>query len=103
MGGNNGHINWDKSFWRSAFSEDNGTGSASRILSAITVVSSLVWISLVVWHNRAVPDLASVAVFDSSVVGVLYGINKVSSKASDTVVNYRSFTSNQPPAPGATQ
>ena len=103
MGGNNTTINWDKQFWRSAFAEDNGSGSASRILSAATVVCSLVWISLVVWHNKAIPELGSVSAFDASVVGVLYGINKVSSKVSDTVVNYRSFTSNQPPAPGATQ
>ena len=102
MGGNNGSINWDKSFWRSAFSEDNGTGSASRILSAATVVCSLVWISLVVWHTKSIPELGSVSAFDAAVVSVLYGINKVTSKVSDTVVNYRSFTSNQPPAPGAT-
>ena len=89
--------NWDKKFWKSAFSESDGTGSASRVLSAVVVVAALSWITLVVLHNvvasskvlMSMPDLGSTAVFVSSVVGVLYGINKVSSKASDATINIK--------------
>lgn len=87
--------NWSQPFWKSAFSEPDGTGSMSRVLSAVVVVAALSWITLVVVHNMiasskivmTVPELGSTAVFVSSVVGVLYGINKVSSKASDTIIN----------------
>ena len=87
--------NWDKKFWKSAFSEGDGTGSASRVLSAIVVVFALSWVTLVIVHNvmasskvlMSMPELGSTAVFVSSVVGVLYGINKVSSKASDATIN----------------
>src|SRR5487761_541129 len=89
--------NWDKKFWKSAFSEGDGTGSASRVLSAIVVVFALSWITLVIVHNvmasskvlMSMPELGSTAVFVSSVVGVLYGINKVSSKASDATINIK--------------
>lgn len=79
-------INWDKNFLRSAFSESDGTGSSSRLLSAIIIVASLSWITIVVVHTKALPDLASISVFVSSTVGVLYGINKISTKASDAVL-----------------
>jgi len=87
--------NWDKKFWKSAFSESDGTGSASRVLSGIVVVFALSWVTLVIVHNMmasghvimSMPELGSTAVFVSSVVGVLYGINKVSSKVSDATIN----------------
>jgi hypothetical protein len=87
--------NWDKSFWKGAFSEPDGTGSASRILSAIVVVFGLSWITITIVHNilalksaaMTIPELGTVSAFVSAVVGVLYGTNKVFSKLSDTVSN----------------
>lgn len=79
--------NWDKPTLQSLISEESGKGSSSRLLSAIVVLTALLWGTIVVIHTKAIPDLGSLAVFVSSVVGVLYGINKVSSAASDAVIS----------------
>jgi len=78
--------NWNRPFWKGAFSESDGTGSTSRILSTIIVVAALTWVTIVVLHTKAIPELGSVAAFVSSAVGVLYGVNKISTKTSDTII-----------------
>lgn len=44
------------SFWRSVFSESDGTGSSSRVISAFLAVMTAVWISYVVFHEHHLPD-----------------------------------------------
>jgi len=66
-----------KPFWRSVFSEADGTGSWSRVSSAMTLVASLVWVSYVVLHTKAIPSLDGVALFIGT-GNVSYVANKVS-------------------------
>jgi hypothetical protein len=74
-------------FWRSAFSEADGTGSASRVLSAIVLINALILVDAVAWHIKGIPDLGAVSTFVSSSIGVLYGVNKVFTKVSDIFGN----------------
>lgn len=51
---------------KSAFSEVDGTGSATRILAGATVGSTLVWISFIVFTQRHLPDLSGPSLFVTS-------------------------------------
>lgn len=67
--------------------------SASRVLAIVVVVNSLVLLNAIVFavlrHHYAVTlgevgaFMSALAAFDASVVGVLYGVNKVSTAISD--------------------
>lgn len=68
-------------FWRSVFSESDGSGSFSRIASGLHSVAGLGWITHVVAHTHAIPDptvLVGVAAF----VTAPYAANKVSNAVS---------------------
>jgi hypothetical protein len=64
-------------FWRSVFSEDDGTASFSRVLSALVTAFALGWVTAIVWsHVRTrtepiLPDFGGLVMF----MGVFYGIN----------------------------
>lgn len=92
--------NHGRPFWRTAFSESDGTGSLARVISAIVAINTLFIADLVAIHIKAIPDLTTLSVFTSSIIGVLYGVNKISTKASDAVVTYRTITN---PPPGTSQ
>lgn len=47
-----------KEFVKQAFS-DNGQASSSRIIAAISTIASIAWISCLVHHNHALPDVAT--------------------------------------------
>jgi hypothetical protein len=64
------------SFIRQIFSEDDGTGSASRVLMVLHSIAAIAWGSHVVYHTHALPDAASL----SGVTAFLtapYAVNKM--------------------------
>lgn len=75
-------------FFREVFS-DGGQGSASRVLSAVVVVSVVGWVWYLVWETKRMPDLSGPSLFLGSGTGATYGVNK----ASDIV---SAFKGNQP-------
>ena len=64
-------------FLKSTFSEPDGTGSASRVLGGSVVVSTILWVSYIVFHTHALPDLTGAALFVGSGFSG-YGVNKLS-------------------------
>ena len=48
-----------RDFLRQAFM-DNGVPSSSRLLSAICTVASIGWITHIVFHTHAMPDVATI-------------------------------------------
>jgi hypothetical protein len=66
-------------FLKEALSESNGTGSFSRVASAVIITSTIVWISFLVFTTHTMPDLAGPTLFMASGSGVTYGTNKLSS------------------------
>lgn len=63
-----------KQFIREALSESDGKGSITRILTLVAVLFAMLWVTIIVNHNHALPDFSGLALF----VGTLYGINQVS-------------------------
>jgi hypothetical protein len=64
------------SFLKSTFSEADGTGSATRVLAGGGVLSTIVWVSFIVFTQHHLPDLGGAAMFVSASFSG-YGINKV--------------------------
>lgn len=64
-------------FIKSTFSESDGTGSASRVLSGAVILSTISWITYLVLKNNALPDLSSASLFVGSGSSI-YGMNKLS-------------------------
>jgi hypothetical protein len=64
-------------YLKGTFSEDDGTGSATRLLAASGVLSAIVWVSYIVFRTHTLPDLTGASLWlGASFTG--YGINKVS-------------------------
>ena len=63
-------------YLRSTFSEADGTGSATRFLAGGGVLSTIIWVSYIVFSTRHLPDLSGAALFVSASFSG-YGINKV--------------------------
>lgn len=64
-------------FLKSTFSEPDGTGSASRVLALVAILSNIVWVSFVVIKTHAMPDLSGSAMYiGASFSG--YAANKIS-------------------------
>lgn len=64
-------------FVRSVFSE-GGEGSYSRVAAGAIVVATVAWVSHVVWHTHAIPDLTGPSAFLTVGAGTHYGLNKAS-------------------------
>lgn len=64
-------------FFKSTFSEADGSASASRVLAGSTVLSTLVWVSYLVFTMHALPDLSGAAMFVGAGFSG-YGVNQVS-------------------------
>ena len=62
------------SFWRSVFSEPDGTPSFSRIATAVIVGFSMGWVTALVRLNHQLPDFGGLVLL----IGTLYGVNKFS-------------------------
>jgi hypothetical protein len=60
-------------FWKGVFSEVDGTPSFSRVSTGLIVSFACGWVTAIVRHNHALPDLAGLALF----VGTLYGANVI--------------------------
>jgi len=56
-------------FWRSVFSESDGTGSWSRIAGCFSLAAVLAWATRVVLFTHAIPDLTNPALFISAPYG----------------------------------
>ena len=64
-------------YLKSTFSEADGSGSASRVLALLAVLSNILWVSYLVITTHALPDLGGSAVYvGASFSG--YAANKVS-------------------------
>jgi len=61
-------------FWRSVFSEPDGTPSFSRVATAVIVGFSVGWVTTLVRLNHQLPDFGGLVLL----IGALYGVNKVS-------------------------
>ena len=61
-------------FWRSVFSESDGTPSFSRVATAVIVGFSMGWVTALVRLNHQLPDFGGLVML----VGALYGVNKFS-------------------------
>lgn len=58
-------------FWRQVFSE-SGEGSSSRVFTGFLIMAAVAWVTMLVYWNHALPDLAGLTLF----IGSIYGINK---------------------------
>lgn len=66
-----------KPHWiRSAFSESDGTGSASRLIMLFHSIAVLVWISHGIWHGQPFPDAATLGGASAFIVSP-YASNKI--------------------------
>jgi hypothetical protein len=57
-----------------AFSEEDGKASFSRIATFVLVAFAMGWVTVIVRHNYALPDFGGLALL----IGTLYAVNKVS-------------------------
>ncbi len=63
-------------YLRSTFSEADGTGSTTRVLAGTGVLSTIIWISFIVFTQKHLPDLGGAAMFVSASFSG-YAVNKV--------------------------
>jgi len=63
-------------FGKSVLSE-NGQGSFGRVSAAAVVICTLAWVSFVVIHTGALPDLSGATLFLTSGASATYGANKI--------------------------
>lgn len=70
-------------FWRSVFS-DGGTGSFSRVISAIITINVLILIDFVTWKTRAIPSTDTIALLP--LVLAFYGTNVLGNVATRAVL-----------------
>lgn len=66
-----------KKFIREVFS-DGGIGSFARVAQGVVVLSTVSWVSYVVWRNNAIPDLTGPTFFLSGGAASHYGLSKIS-------------------------
>lgn len=72
--------NWDKPFWRSVLSGDNGTGSTSRLSTLISVIIAwLIVLYLVVRDNKIPAELMTLGIFTAMIVTTVYSPAKIAS------------------------
>jgi len=50
----------------SFISENDGTGSSSRLLAGTGVLATIIWVSYIVFKTRGLPDLGGAALFISA-------------------------------------
>ena len=68
--------NWGRPFFRSMFSECDGTVSSSRFCMVLVIVFSLCWVTGLVLHDKRLPNLGAVGEYTTLVCGSLYAINR---------------------------
>jgi hypothetical protein len=65
-------------FIKSIFSEDDGSGSASRLLMVAHAIMGCIWGTHVVYHSHALPDPVSLAGVTAFITAP-YAVNKMHS------------------------
>lgn len=65
------------SYILSVFSEADGSGSATRVLAGVSVLSTIVWVSYITFSTHHLPDLGGASLFLSSAFSG-YAVNKAS-------------------------
>jgi hypothetical protein len=63
-------------FLKKAFSEANGSASATRVLAGTVVMATLSWVTYIVLRTHALPDLSGASLFVGSGFSG-YGMNKI--------------------------
>lgn len=76
----------EQSFVRSVLSEPDGTGSAARVCTVLSVLAAIGWVTFLVVRNHAIPDLTNVATWLAITTGSTYGLNKVATALSRKAV-----------------
>lgn len=71
-------------FWRSVFSEADGTGSFSRVGTAFLLINLVGILWYVVLHNNALPSEAAMFAWSASMLP-LYGTNRGSEFLTNSV------------------
>lgn len=61
---------------KSAFTEVNGKASASRLLGASVVLSSIIWVTYIVLKTTQLPDLTGAALYVGAGFSG-YGMNRI--------------------------
>lgn len=56
---------------------ENGVGSYSRVSSFTIVVATIFWVTYLVIHNHAMPDMAGPTAFIAGGSGSQYGLNQI--------------------------
>jgi hypothetical protein len=87
-------------FWRLLLSDDNGKSSFSRFSSLVVLLVSMSWISWEIHAQTSMVDVATlikeVTPFDVTILGILYGVNKVGAMVTGVKSNGKPAA----PAPG---
>ena len=65
-----------QSLLKSIISGANGNASTARVATLIVISSATYWVTYCVLKTHAIPDLSGLALYVTSVVGVLYGSKK---------------------------
>ena len=66
----------------SAFKEDDGKWSFSRLSCAYTLLASTAWITMGMFMEGKIPDMGGITGYVAATLGVLYGSNKIASAIS---------------------
>jgi hypothetical protein len=69
-------------FIRSVLSGPGGSGSTGRVGAFVVVFFACIWISYLVIHNGALPDLGPITIWVNTLVANFYGTNKVTATIS---------------------
>lgn len=76
-------MNFDKPYWRNVLRESDGTPSAARLFVAGIITTTLGLVIGVTVKHGALPDLQSAGMFISATSVTLYGVNKVTTAATN--------------------
>jgi len=68
--------NWDQPLIKGVLSNADGTGSASRVGTLLVIIAAIVWVSYIVFRNNSIPDLTGLALYETSIIGILYGVGR---------------------------
>lgn len=70
--------NWKHPFWQGVFRDGDGVSSSSRLLTALVVIVTLAWVTMIVARTTALPELKPVESFLTATILSLYGVSRIS-------------------------
>ena len=77
--------NKERNFFVGLFYELDGSPSFAKFVTAIVLESVIVWVSYFVFAKGIIPDLSGISLFSGTVLGLTYGVNKVSQAVSTSI------------------